>query len=667
MREPRKALFARVAWPRVFEIRERDGLARIGTMETRHGPVTTPALLPVVNPNRPVIPPLDLAARFGAEIVITNAYILGKGPQREAMIRDGLHKSIEFPRAIMTDSGAFQSHVYGDVDVTNAEVIEFQKRMGTDLGTMLDVFSEPAHDHARARSDVDETIRRAKEADSLRGDMALVGAVQGGLHEDLRERCAREVSSLGVVVCAIGGVVPLLESYRFRDLVRVIVASKKGLDPSKPVHLFGAGHPLVFPLAVLLGCDLFDSASYAKYARDGRMLFPDGTRHASEVRDSGCLCPVCIAHPMREIAASETLLAEHNLHVCFGAIREVRRAIEDGDLWELAERRARSHPALLDAMRGLRRHNDFLEEFEPVSRRGAIYYVGPETAHRPILHRFRQRLAERYPGPPAKGLLVLPEGDRPFSERRAHLVARVLEAANVHVVVKSVWGPVPLELDHVWPMSQSIVPEALDLEALEAAEVFFREWAAGAGYSFGLLWEGDATLDELRSRAPAGRKVDWNTLRVRATADLQFGRGAADALLDGTVSYVISKNTGKVRNVLVNGEHVLSLRAEDGLFTLKAAGARRLQKTFPVPKLRIVVDADAVPFLREGKNVFAKFVRDADPGTRPGDEALVVSSADELCAVAQATMNRREMLAFKRGVAARVREGVPLSSSAPPR
>src|SRR3989475_100919 len=269
----------------MFEVRDRDGLARIGVLETAHGPVATPTLAPVVNPNRPIIPPKDLAVRFGAQILITNAYILGKSLDRDAIVRDGIHRFLGFPGAVMTDSGAFQSHVYGDVDVTNAEVIAFQKAIQADLGTMLDVFSEPGHAYDRASADVDETVRRAHEAVSLRGDMALVGAVQGGLHPDLRERCARSVSSLDIAVCAIGGVVPLLETYRFRDLVRVIIASKKGLDPSKPVHLFGAGHPLVFPLATLLGCDLFDSASYAKYARDGRMLFADGTRRAADVRD----------------------------------------------------------------------------------------------------------------------------------------------------------------------------------------------------------------------------------------------------------------------------------------------------------------------------------------------------------------------------------------------
>lgn len=651
----------------MFEVRERDGLARIGVLETRHGPVTTPALLPVVNPNQPIVPPKELATRFGAEILIANAYILGKGAVREAVLRDGVHRLLEFPGAIMTDSGAFQSHVYGDVEVTNPEIIGFQRTIGSDLGTMLDRFSEPEHALDRATADVDETVRRAREAAGLRGDMALVGAVQGALHEDLRERCAREVSALDIAVAAIGGVVPLLEAYRFRDLVRVIVASKKGLDPSKPVHLFGAGHPLVFPLAALLGCDLFDSAAYAKYARDGRMLFPDGTRHAADVRESGCACPVCAAHPTAEVTKDERLLAEHNLHVSFAAVREVRRAIAAGDLWELVERRARAHPALLDALRELRRHNEFLEESEPLSRRGAMYYVGPETAHRPVLHRYRRRLAERYTPPRAKGVLALAEGSRPYSDRYATVVAKTLAAADVHPVVKSLWGPVPLELDHVWPLSQSLIPDAPDPEAVEAAEVFFRQWAAGAGYPLGMLWEGDETVEELRTAAPGPRTVDWNLLRVRATADLQFGRGAADVLLRGTVALVVSKATGKVRNVRVDGEHVLSLRAEDGFFTLKAAGARRLQAAFPPPRLRVVVEPDAVPFHREGKNVFAKFVQDADPELRPGDEALVVSPGDELCAVARLAMNRREMCAFKRGVAAYVREGVPPPPSAPPR
>src|SRR5207237_1279994 len=251
--------------------------------------------------------------------------------------------------------------------------------------------------------------------------------------------------------------------------------------------------------------------------------------------------------------------------------------------------------------------------------------------HRPILHRFRRRAIERYRPPPAKGLLVLPERGRPFSETFAPILSQVLPKASVHAIVKSLWGPVPIELDHVWPMSQSIVPERPDIESLETAEVFFREWAAGAGFDFGLLWEGPSTLDELRERAPGGRVPDWNALRVRATAEFQFGLGAADVVLRGAISYVVSKNNGKVRNVLADGTHVLSLRAEDGLFTLKAAGARRLRAAFPSPRLRARPrrDADARQVVVEGPEeahrAFGGGLRDeGEAPPRRADVAFIV-------------------------------------------
>ena len=75
--------------------------------------------------------------------------------------------------------------------------------------------------------------------------MLLAGVVQGSVFEDLREDCARRLALVDVDVHPIGGVVPLMEQYRFAELADVIVASKKGLDPSRPVHLFGAGHPML--------------------------------------------------------------------------------------------------------------------------------------------------------------------------------------------------------------------------------------------------------------------------------------------------------------------------------------------------------------------------------------------------------------------------------------
>ncbi|NPA75643.1 MAG: tRNA-guanine(15) transglycosylase, partial [Euryarchaeota archaeon] len=140
-------------------------------------------------------------------------------------------------------------------------------------------------------------------------------------------------------------------------------------------------------------------------------------------------------------------------------------------------------------------------------------------------------------------------------------------------------------------------------------------------------------------------------------ADYQFGRGAGDALFSGKIKLVKSKNTGKIRNVLVDGEHVASLRAEDGFFSLKFAGAKRLHAHFKYPRLRVIVNEDSAEFNRQGKNVFAKFVLDADQNIRPGDEVLIVTRDDALVAVGKTLMNRREMLHFTQGMCVKVREG----------
>ena len=638
----------------MFELIRRDGLARLGKLETRHGTLSTPALLPVVNPNRPTIPPREMRERFRVDAVITNAYILRRGEWKEKALSDGVHRVLDFDGIVMTDSGAFQSHVYGGVEVSNREIVEFQRDIRSDIGTVLDLFSEPHHTRDRAEADVNETLKRTEEAAAVKGDMLLAGAVQGSLFPEVRERSAAGLSPLAVDVSAIGGVVPLLEAYRFLDLVRVIIAAKKGLTPARPVHLFGAGHPIVFALAALLGCDLFDSASYAKYAADGRLLFADGTRHVEELHELPCECPTCSSTTADDMRKSETLRAEHNLHACLGEMRRVRAAIAHGDLWELAERRCRAHPALLDALRELRHHVEFLERTEPVSRHTAVFFTGPEAAHRPAAWRFRERLKTRY-RPQAETAVYFEECARPFSRNLPISPRRLWRRANAVCLVKSVWGPVPVELDEMYPIAQSVVPRDLDAETREAIEVFFQQFVRGSGIREGFLWEGAATLDRLPGPP---RTEEEDVARVRAALGMQFGLDAAEALLAGKVTVETSPRTHKIRVVRVDGEHVASMRAHDGLFTLRAAGAKRLHAGLPKPRWRVTVHADSAEFNRKGANVFAKFVIDADPELRPLDECLVVDPEDTLVAVGQTLLNREEMLAFKAGIAVGVREGV---------
>ncbi len=642
----------------MFELEVRDGLGRICELQTGHGTIETPTLLPVINPNQITIPPKEMKKRLGTSIVITNSYVIGRSERlRAEALSKGLHSLLDFEGPIMTDSGTFQSHVYGDVSVTNEEIVAFQRDIGSDIGSILDVFSEPYSPKGKARKALQETLRRAEEAVGIKGKMLLAGGIQGSTHTDLREECASGMSRIDVDVNAIGGVVPLMENYRFADLVDVVLSAKRGLSPNKPVHLYGAGHPMIFALAALMGCDMFDSASYAKYAKDGRMMFFDGTRRAEDLVHQICHCPVCSELTPKEISQDEQAIAEHNLHASYNEIRTVKQAIHEGSLWELVERRCSLHPNMYSALRKLRDYVEYIERFEPTSKRSSFYYVSHESLHRPLIQRFNSRLRERY-SPPTNGLaLVFSEASKPYSEAYREEIEGVRSSVDATLLVESVLGPVPLELDEMYPLAQSLVPMLLSTETARLMRRRTDAFLKDMGFEHVVRWRRrrPKTLDTFDIK-PVKRDLDL--LRLRAVADMQFGKGAGKVLIKKNVRLTKSKRTGRIRNVLLDGEHLLSLRARDGLFTLRAGGARLLHAQFKSPRMRVVVQSDTSQFNREGKNVFAKFVKECDEGIRPKDEVLVVDEEDELVAVARALMNREEMLAFSKGVAARVREGV---------
>jgi len=137
---------------------------------------------------------------------------------------------------------------------------------------------------------------------------------------------------------------------------------------------------------------------------------------------------------------------------------------------------------------------------------------------------------------------------------------------------------------------------------------------------------------------------------------MQFGKGVGKILTNGNLKVVKSKKTGKIRNVYLNNKHILSMRANDGMFTLKIEGAKILHTKFKKPFLRVVVSKDAVPFVKEGKSVFAKFVKNCDSNLRPSDECLVVDEKDNLLSIGRCILNKEEMLSFDNGVAVKNRE-----------
>ena len=280
-----------------FEVMEKDIAGRVGRLQVSGKTVRTPALFPVVNPHLPLIPPAEIQL-MGAEAIITNAYIFATSERfREPALIEGLHRLLGFDGIIMTDSGAFQQSVYGDVEITNRETLTFQKAIGSEILVPLDIATPPQTGRNTAESDLGITIERIREAVDMVGMEHLAAPVQGGRFPDLREEAGKAVARMGLTFCPIGGVVPFMETYRYRDLVEVVLAAKRGLSPSACVHLFGAGHPSMLALAVAMGCDVFDSAAYALFAREGRYLTATGSRMLDEMTEFSCPCEACRAGP----------------------------------------------------------------------------------------------------------------------------------------------------------------------------------------------------------------------------------------------------------------------------------------------------------------------------------------------------------------------------------
>lgn len=442
-----------------FELRDADGAGRIGELELprREQTVTTPALLPVINPNIRTIEPSALRTEFGAEILITNSYIIHSNTElREQALEHGLHEMLGFDGAIMTDSGSFQLAEYGEISVSTEEILRFQHKIGSDIGTPVDIPTPPDVEQDRANTELSTTIDRLATAQEVEtGEMLVSAPVQGSTHPQLRRKAGEQIGKMDPDIVPIGAVVPLLEQYRYDDMIDIVVAAKQGLGPAKPVHLFGAGHPMMFALATAAGCDLFDSAAYALYARDDRYLTVNGTKHLEDLTWLPCSCPVCVCQTPEELkelneTAREQELARHNLYVSFAEIRRIRQAIRQGRLFELVERRARAHPAVLDGYRALLEHQDWLEAFDPVSK-DPFFYLSTESNRRPEVKRHHQRLKRLDPG---EELL--------------------LTVADDHDEYESCWsvrppfGPIPPALSQVYPLTAE-VPSRTDTAAYNSA------------------------------------------------------------------------------------------------------------------------------------------------------------------------------------------------------
>jgi 7-cyano-7-deazaguanine tRNA-ribosyltransferase len=382
----------------------------------------------------------------------------------------------------MTDSGGYQVLEYGDIEIGPEIMAKFQFDIKSDLPVILDRPTGYRLDYGRATDFVEETLQNARSTVSViklknyyRNHLAAdemndikmpiwVGTIQGAEHLDLVKYSTKELAKLGFDFFALGSPVEVMEAYDFRLLAKMILATKEFI-PSKPLHLFGAGHPLAISLAVALGCDTFDSASYILYARDNRYITPYGTAKLNELTYLPCSCPVCSYHSVNEFRSmdyeTKTIeLAKHNLYILKLEINVLKQAIMDGRLWEYVVQKARSHPKLMEALVYIKDY-PIIESGTRRFKSKAAFFCDSIDRFRPEAKQYREMVA-RFKSSKSR-VLFYPEQDlKPFYSSNQYIdLVKKYEGFQI-CSYSAFLGVIPVELCDIYPAAHNLSNQSID-------------------------------------------------------------------------------------------------------------------------------------------------------------------------------------------------------------
>ena len=338
--------------------------ARRGTFHTPHGPVQTPAFMPVGTQGTVKGVTLDQLRATGAEMILGNTYHLSLRPGDE-LIRElgGLHRFCGWDGPILTDSGGFQlfsladmckvteeratfrSHLDGrKIELSPERSIAIQEALGSDVMMVLDhVVALPAEPQT-IRDAMLRTIRWARrcQVTQSHAHQALFAIVQGGLDPEMRQWCARELAAMEFPGYAIGG---LSVGEAPADMYRMIAATTPSLPTEKPRYLMGVGRPIDLLEGVRRGIDMFDCVMPTRNGRNATAFTDAGivrmknSRYSrdQEPLEAGCPCPACRhskAYLRHLFQANEMLgpilLSVHNLTYYQRLMCETRAAIAAG-------------------------------------------------------------------------------------------------------------------------------------------------------------------------------------------------------------------------------------------------------------------------------------------------------------------------------------------------
>ncbi len=355
-----------------------DGNARCGVLETAHGPVRTPAFMPVgTAATVKGLMPRQLS-EAGVGMLLGNTYHLMLRPGAER-IRDlgGLRAFMNWPGPVLTDSGGFQifslkdlskvtedgavfrSHVDGSRhELTPERAVAIQHHLDSTVTMVLDECTEHPAGRERARLSMERSMRwaqRSREAFRERRGYGLFGIVQGGVHDDLRIGSAEALRSIGFDGYAVGG---LAVGEGREEMFRVLECVAPHLPAAKPRYLMGVGRPEDIVGAVARGIDMFDCVLPTRSGRTGQAFIGDGTLNIRNARyrddprplDPVCTCPVCSDHTRAYLhhlfrcgeMLGPILLSLHNVTFYQNLMATIRLAIEEGRLSALVSAHTRA-------------------------------------------------------------------------------------------------------------------------------------------------------------------------------------------------------------------------------------------------------------------------------------------------------------------------------------
>ncbi|MEW6674146.1 MAG: tRNA guanosine(34) transglycosylase Tgt [Thermodesulfobacteriota bacterium] len=353
-----------------FEIiaRATESGARAGILRTSHGAIETPVFMPVGTLGTvKSLAPEDLK-EAGARILLGNTYHLYLRPGCEVIeLFSGLHRFMNWDRAILTDSGGFQvfslaklsrttedgvtfqSHIDGSTHLLTPEKsVEIQLCLGSDIIMCLDQCIQYPAEKSAVREAMDLTTRWARRCKEFhdrhsRGKDALFGIVQGGMFSDLRGESAAELVEIGFNGYAVGG----LSVGEPKDVMLETAAlTLPQLPVEKPKYVMGVGTPEDLVNLVSLGADMFDCVLPTRNARNGQLFTDGGAINISNAcfrKDTGPVAPGCGCYTcrnysrayLRHLFLAKELLAYrlntiHNVHFFLDLMNRMRAAIREG-------------------------------------------------------------------------------------------------------------------------------------------------------------------------------------------------------------------------------------------------------------------------------------------------------------------------------------------------